>query len=155
MRNTRPVHIGEQGPKHLVAKFRHHLEERTIENGFFGLGPDLADRGVREFDDVIRPFQDGDQRRRLHEQRVQQPLLEFRLFARQLFALPQHRVRFRGATFVLDVRVRAEPVGDLASRVSNRVHARQEAAKLPVGAPQRKHHLEGRSRVDRRPATVP
>ena len=56
-----------------------------------------------------------DERRRLHEERVQEALLKLRLLPRHLLTLAKKGVGFGGAPLVFDVGVRAEPVSDLTA----------------------------------------
>ena len=82
-------HLVQERRKDLVAQFRQYLQQRAVEQLLLPVAPELTYRRIRELDHVIWPAKHGDQRRGLHEQRVEQSLLEFRLFARDPLTFAQ------------------------------------------------------------------
>ena len=62
------VHLIEKPFERLLLKLRQRLEERAIAEIALRLPPQLAHGRIGELDDVVRTAQDGDERRRLHEQ---------------------------------------------------------------------------------------
>jgi hypothetical protein len=91
---------------------------------------------------VIRPAKYGDQRGRLHEQRIEKPFLQFRLVPRELLTLAQLRIHLCRSPLVFHVGVGAKPMHHLPAGITHRVDACEKSPKRTVGASERKHHLE-------------
>src|SRR6185436_11003886 len=71
-----PVDLVEQRSKALAEKLRQDVEERAIDQRLLCMAPDLAHRRIGELDGVIGSAKHRDERRGLHEEGVQEALLQ-------------------------------------------------------------------------------
>ena len=106
------------------------------------MSPDFAHRRISELDHVIWPAKYGDQRGCLHEQRVEQSLLEFRVFPCEALTFTKFGIGIGRSSLGFNVGVGAEPVNDVSARIAHGIHAREKSTEGPVRTAQREHHLE-------------